>query len=198
MLERSNQPDIVTWLKTRFDDLPLHQLCYNISDTTTDISTTQIDNQVLTTQDALDMTPIHVLLSKPFTNPNLIKQLVSNNRDAAQVRNVDGKTPLHMYLEKTKCPQSVKYILLQDGAEYDIHDMVEMGLGYEVMDVVLALSGRHIEVELNNCNEEIGFYPFMSAVISHQCKLMDVYKMATENVDNMRRIKTFSNKKGNE
>ena len=44
--------------------------------------------------------------------------------------------------------------MLQDGAEYDIHDMIDMGLGYEVMDVVLALSGRRIEVELNNCNEE--------------------------------------------
>ena len=76
--------------------------------------------------------------------------------------------------------------------------MVEMGLGYEVMDVVLTLSGRRVEAELNNYNEVTGFYPFMSAAISHKYKLMDTYKMTIANVDNLQRIKTFSNKKRKE
>ena len=83
MLNKSNQPDITTWFKTCFDDLPLHQLCYNISDTTTDISIIQINNKALIAQDALGMTPIHVLLSNSFATPDMIRQCVSNNCDAA-------------------------------------------------------------------------------------------------------------------
>ena len=70
--------------------------------------------------------------------------------------------------------------------------MIDMGLGYEVIDVVLALSGRSIEAELDNCNEATGFYPFMSAAISQQSKVVDVYKMAIANVNNLLRSKTLS------
>ena len=41
---------------------------------------------------------------------------------------------MYMYL-KIKCPQLVPEVLLQDGVEYDIHVIIDMGLGYEVMDV---------------------------------------------------------------
>lgn len=62
------------------------------------------------------------------------------------MRNIFEKTPLHMYLEKIKCPVSVVLeILIQDEVEYcDIHQMNGLELTYEVMGVILALNGRSI------------------------------------------------------
>ena len=53
---------------------------------------------VLTEQDAMGMTPLHVLSSNPSANLNMIQILISKNQDAVQIRNIHGMTPLHMYL----------------------------------------------------------------------------------------------------
>ena len=93
--------------------MPLHQFCYHINDTTTDIPPILINSQALTAQDALGMTPIvHVPILNPCETPGMIRQFVSNNHNAAQVRNIFEKTPLHMYLEKIKCPETVAEVLL--------------------------------------------------------------------------------------
>ena len=184
MLNRSNQQNVINCLKRRFDDLPLHQLCYNINDDITtmdkELSTMQISNQALETQDGLGMTPIHVLICNPCATPDIIRQIVSKNPNAAQVRNVIGKTPLHTYLEQIKSPKSVVEILIQSAVEYDIHDMICLGLDYKTMDVVLALNGRNIQAELDTRNKATGLCPFMSAAISTQCSLSDVYRMRKE------------------
>ena len=56
---------------------------------------------------------------------------------------------------------------------------------YEVMDVVLALNGRFIGADLSKKNVVTGLYPFMSLAISHQYRLMNIYMMRKECVNNL-------------
>ena len=187
------------WIQSRFDDLPLHQLCYNINYATTDtLASIQTNDQALTVEDAMGMIPLHILCYNPSATPNMIKQLVLKNHNAAQVTNIIGMTPLHMYLI-SRCilslfdlqrasmnnfdnvsPAAIA-LLKQDGDECDIHEMVGMGLEFEVMDVVLSLNGKFIGAELGKKNEETGLHPFMSGAISRQCRLAEVYMMTLTN-----------------
>lgn len=204
ILNRVNIPDITNWLKNRFDDLPLHQLCYNINHTITadKLASIQIDDPTLTAVDAMGMTPLHILCCNPSATSSLIQQLVSKNHDAAQIRNIAGMTPLHSYLiskyvishddhqkvssNDLKGLNPVAVALIQDGTRYGIHEMIYMGLRYEVIDVVLALTGRCVGTEVNKKNEATGLYPFMSGAISHQYRLVDVYMMRKESVNDLR------------
>ena len=52
-----------------------------------------------------------------------------------------------------------------------------LGLKYEVMDAILVLNRSSSERELDRKNEKTGLHPFISAVISAQCRLDDVYMM---------------------
>ena len=146
----------------------------------------------------MGMAPLHVLCSNPYATPDMIKQLVSKNHNTVHVRNVNEMTPLYMYLLTKHVISHVDYqkvssndldgvsevaiALLDDGAEHDIHEMIGMGLEYEVMEVILALNGRCIGDELSKKNEVTGLYPFMSGAISHQCQLADIYMMRKESV----------------
>ena len=135
----------------------------------------------------------------------MIKQLASKNCNAGQVKNNVGMTPLHMYLGKKHILTHIDHqnvyqddedlstvspipaiALLKDGAECDIHQMIRMGLEYEVMGVVLALNGISIEVELGRRNEVTGLYPFMSGAMLQKCRLADIYMMGMANVNNLK------------
>ena len=202
-LHRTNEPNIINWLQTRFDNLPLHQLCYSINGATIDkLASIQVDNKALTAEDAMGMTPLHVLCSNPFATPDMIKQLVSKSQHVAQVRNIINMTPLDIYLINKHVISSVDYqrvstndlsgvspvavALLADGVEWDINEMIDMGLEFQIMDVILALNGRYIGEEVNKKNKLTGLYPFMSGVISHCCKLADVYTMTMMNINNLK------------
>ena len=174
LLHGTKQPNITNWLQTRFDDLPLHQIFYSVDDnninssdsaTTDKLASIQVNDKALIAEDAMGMTPLHVLCCNPFSTADMIKQLVSKNQSAAHVRNNVGMTPLHIYL-------IIKNVISHpedlNGFEHDIHKMIDMGLEYEIMDLVLAFNGRCIEVDLSKENETTGLYPFMSGLISDQ------------------------------
>ena len=185
MLNRvTNERDIINWLKTRFDDLPLHQLCYDINDTNTatdTLATLEINAEALIAQDAMGMTPFHVLLSNPFATPCMLCLLVSKNLSAAQVRNNFRLNPLGIYLERIDCPRSVADELSLDGADYNIHEMIGMGWDIKLIAILLALKGNRFGEELNNTMDEAtGLYPFMTGAMLHQCRLADVYMMRKE------------------
>lgn len=185
------EANTIDWLQSRFDYLPLHQLCCNINSFITDkLASIKMNDEELTTENPMGMTPLHVLCSNPSETPDMIKQLISKNHNATQVRNIFGITPLHMHLMNKSGisyhdNQSKSYIivdymhslivtLLPDGAKYEMNEMIDMGLEYDAMDVVLALNGQCIEVELSNKSKATGLHPFMNEARSYQCRLADV------------------------
>lgn len=97
--------------------------------------------------------------------------------------------------------------LLKPGARYSVCDMINMGLEYDVMDVLLALNGVRpellrydeagicLEEELKKRNEDSGLYPFMSAALSHNCALENVYKMALKSFPALKKNQTHGEKR---
>ncbi len=68
--------DIVTWLRQRFDGLPVHRACYEYSSTSTlDILSNFIKEHksTLCATDALGMTALHVLACNPNVNEEMIR-----------------------------------------------------------------------------------------------------------------------------
>ena len=88
-------------------------------------------------------------------------------------------------------------LLKYAGTENGIYEMISLGLGYELIDIVLTLNGMCIQYELSKKNILTGFYPFMSGAMSPQCGLSDVYKIAKANVNILKRNEDSTGKRGN-
>jgi hypothetical protein len=177
--------DINTWLRQRFDNLPLHQTCYN--DTST-LNTTTFNNLIqhhastLTVNDAMLMTPLHILCCNPTATIEMIKQLQAAEPQAASMENVMNKTPLMILLE---C-KSMKYnVLHENGQLLPVVGLLEQGLDCDAFEAIRAFSGsnRVLVSELENKDAATGLLPFMYGALLSKCGLDIVYELAMERVD---------------
>ena len=89
--------DTEIWLRQRFVNLPLHQAFYD----TTKLSTTQSPanliqqhKSMLTSTDAMGMTPLHVLCSNPKATTEMIQIVKSAQSEASSMRDVLNQSPL--------------------------------------------------------------------------------------------------------
>jgi hypothetical protein len=175
----------ITWLRQRFNDLPLHQACYNnnintfITETTNLRSLLQQHNaSMLTSTDAMIMTPLHVLCCNPTATLESIQMLKAAQPDAASMRNVMNKTPLMMLLET----KSDKYSAFhdEDGQLLPLVGLLEKGLDVDALEMIMSVSANDMVFvsELQSNNETSGLLPFMYGASLENCRLDIVYELA--------------------
>jgi hypothetical protein len=175
--------DTGTWLRQRFNDLPLHQACFN-SNTNTHITNTSnlcnlIQNSgtsMFTSTDAMLMTPLHVLCCNPTATLEMIQMLKAADPDAASMTNVMNKTPLMMLLES----KSKNYNAFHDerGQLLPLVRLLEQGLDFDAFKMIKSASLNVSELEIED--ETSGLLPFMYAASLGNCGLDIVYELAME------------------
>jgi hypothetical protein len=174
--------DVSTWLRRRFDNLPLHQICY---DDTSLLDTTsfgkfllmQQHTSVFTLTDAMLMTPLHVLCCNPTASIEMIQQLKAAQPRAALMKNVMNQTPLMMFLEL----KSKRYnIFHQDGQLLPLVELLEKGLDVDALEIIQAFDDEMVTIisEIVKRDDTSGLLPFMYSASLKNCKLNVVYQLA--------------------
>jgi hypothetical protein len=182
--------DTGIWLHQRFNDLPLHQACFNTNTNTRITETSNLCNLIqqhsgasmLTSTDAMLMTPLHVLCCNPTATLEMIQLLKAAQPDAASMRNVMNKTPLMMHLES----KNEKYSAFhdEDGQLLPLVGLLEQGLDFDALETIKSVSGNNIFVsELKIEDLTSGLLPFMYGASLENCRLDVVYELAMEHPD---------------
>lgn len=184
------------WLKHRFDDLPLHQLCSKKNITMDEIVNISANHPFLNSVDALNMTALHVLSCNPYSTLEMIRALASKYPEAAFVETKNSLFPLELYLLTKNIVQGslnrfhiyIDYSwnqairdLMKKGSLYNIHDLLKTVLikyDHNLWDIILSFQGTSIDIELSKYHQNTKFYPFMTAAISQTRPLDVVYTMA--------------------
>jgi hypothetical protein len=179
-----------TWLRQRFNDLPLHQACFNYN-TNTNNRITNTNNlhdliqqhsgtSMFTSTDAMLMTPLHVLCCNPTATLEMIQMLKAAQPDAASMRNVMNKTPLMMLLES----KSKNYSAFHDegGQLLPLVGLLEQGLDFDALEMIKSASVNDVVFvsELQHNDEASGLLPFMYGASLGNCRLDVVYELAME------------------
>ncbi len=182
------------WLKHRFNNLPLHQLCHDKEITIEALRSIPDDDPLLKSVDKMNMTPLHVLSCNPNATLEMIRTLASKYPNAAFVINKNGIFPVDLYLVTKIIVQleksddgTVKYehsdeimSLMDRGTLYTIHDLIKYGVGYDknLWDILLAFQGLSGNEQLSSQDDITGLIPFMTAAVVKNQPLEFVYKMA--------------------
>ncbi len=195
-------PDINTWLRQRFNDLPIHRACYcvnangnaNGNDDTQSavvdhLSTLVRDNdneQTLAATDAMGMTALHVLCCNPHMTVEMVRVIVEGEQPSPSsvslVNQIDatGSTPLELFMKCTS--------LMKAGEESNatnmptINDLLERGIKYDDLAILFVLNCNQ-QIDLLSQDESTGFVPFMSAAASLGCELDVVFALAMNSVN---------------
>ena len=105
-------------------------------------------------------------------------------------------TPLVMYLscKNLACADKsldISTLLEGDAIHRNFSEMIGMGLGYDIMDIILAFEGRCIEEELYEQDEVTGLYPFMLAASSGNNGLYNLYCIARKTPSLLKKTQTL-------
>lgn len=96
----SYQNDTGKWLQHRFDNLPIHQACYDVELRPATLSTLISENKdSLALTDAMNMTALHVLCCNPSVTAEMIEMLISAHPETINMKNVVGMDPLMVFLK---------------------------------------------------------------------------------------------------
>ena len=104
--------DIFGWLRTRFDFMPVHQVCYR-----PDVSREKIADCLKThpasikTLDSLGMSPLMVLLLNEKMRPEMVEELLNAHMDLVRLVGPRGMYPLHFACTTPHVPLSVFKLL---------------------------------------------------------------------------------------
>jgi hypothetical protein len=199
-------------MKGRFDELPIHQSCYNLNNNTSsandiiinDYFHAQQDNDPALLQvDIIGMTPLHILCANPAVTNDMIKQLYYKSTEASAVRNVNDMLPWHMYVvnkDKQFCMfnededvfgETIISTTKTDTArmvlsnEFDADTLVDTNLDIGTKEMYLMLTGSSLGEWLEIANVITGLYPFMSMAKSSTYNLEDVYDVAMMNLNSV-------------
>ena len=159
-----------SWLCGRYDHLPLHRVFYYSADKNMSvemIKTTIIEENdtMLTKTDAMGMTPLHVICCNPNISNDIISTVHRFRPEAANMKTLDGKTPLMMLLNTrygscTEC-------LFKDELLLPLFDLLKKGINWSILDSILLFNKTELESE----EKHSGLLPFMLAASLKQCSL---------------------------
>jgi hypothetical protein len=174
-----------TWLRQRFDNLPIHQALYNSPNTMTATVLTNIIQQhtptMLTSTDAMLMTPLHVLCCNPIVTAEMIQILKDACPDTASMRNVLNETPLMMYFKCKKKEYNAYHV---DGQLLPLVQLLKSGIECKFLKVIWILYDQAMLVsQLEERNELSGLLPFMYGASLEDCGLDVVYELAIKRPD---------------
>lgn len=176
------------WLQSRFEDLPLHQLCYrDLNKLASFMNSCSENDEKLLQQDVMGMTPLHILCANPLATTEILNKVCHTNKKASYVENSYGMTPWDIYLTHKGCLKAYHHFRLPQKLKPDIHDLIAMGENYHVIYVSLLHSKCPLEQQIDTVdNEDDGFFPFMSMAESEHYNLSSVYEMALKSVSLLR------------
>ena len=177
--ERENIFDIAEGLRHRFDDLPIHKLCYYQSyhDTETAMQslkreinpwTSKPPGQLNTTgkeQDCLGMTPLHILACSTKQNVEMYRLLIDKYPESLIMKDKWGGVPL-LYAIWCNAPAEVVDLLVESyksihpDYEFDWKGMLKT---LAKRDVPLANLQRLVDAQLNSFPEQT--YDMQSVVM---------------------------------
>jgi hypothetical protein len=137
---------------------------------------------MLTSTDAMLITPLHVLCCNPTATIEMILTLKAAQPDMALARNVMDKTPLMMLLESKRKKFTTFH---EDGELLSLLGLLEQGLDIDALEVIQAYNGDEMVFvsELQIAHEASGLLPFMYAASLPQCRLDLVYVLAMKRAD---------------
>jgi hypothetical protein len=136
---------------------------------------------MLTSTDAMLMTPLHVLCCNPTVTAEMIQMLKDACPDAASMRNVLDETPLMMYLKCQKKEYSAYHV---NGQLLPLVELLEVGIDYRLLEVICIFYDEAMFVsELEKEDEVSGLLPFMYGASLSDCELGVVYEMAMKRPD---------------
>ena len=170
-----HQDNTLLWLKHRFDNLPIHQACYNPKlDVSTLSKLIQDNKHTVSSTDAMGMTALHILCCNANVTPKMIRMLKGAYPEAASVTSVTNMTPIMLFLA---C-RGMKQEELEKGCPQSITSLMRLGLnGDELEDVLYILeayyAGEHNKLIYDFAKQDktSGLLPFMDAASSSKCSL---------------------------
>jgi hypothetical protein len=180
-----------TWLRQRFDNLPLHQACYNKHKPNTNQILQNLiqkhGTSILTSTDAMLMTPLHILCSNPTSTLDTIQILKNAQPDVVTMKNVMGKTPLMILLE-TKNVESYNTFhdknKNEDGKLLPLVGLLKKGLDLNALEIINVLSNDEMILDLvSQCqhqDEISGLIPVLYGASLRTCTLDVVYELAIQ------------------
>ncbi len=113
----SYHPCTITWLRRRFDNLPIHHACYdatNTKSTTVDDLLSRLvqqNKQALAATDAMGMTPLDILSCNPRATIEMAQILVENDPSLLPT----GLSPFMLAASFSVCGLDVVYALAMNG-----------------------------------------------------------------------------------
>ncbi len=194
------------WLKNRYDDLPFHQVCNqqnNISINELTIIPLALDEMNMTPLHVLSCNPhvtldiIRELASKcldaafvetrngmyalemylvtknivQVSNKNHTRKIVYDQSDEIRSLMRKGASTSASLAGSFNC---------NDYYYYNIHDIIKSDIRYDhyLWDIILAFQGMSMNKELFNDDKLTGLYPFMTAALTFERSLENVYELA--------------------
>ncbi len=184
-------PDIETWLRQRFDNLPIHRACYDAYDAQSAVDhlskLIQDNHQALTKTDAMGMTPLHILCCNPHATVQMVQLLVEKDSSVLTHSDVTESTPLQLFL---KC----RSLLLEDQEQQEtetetmtlssIYDFLNMGISSEDLEFLLVLNdNQEFVTSWRSKDDSTNLFSFMTTATLSSCRLDVVYTLAMKNLD---------------
>jgi len=118
---------------------------------------------------------MHLLCSNPYANVNIIEQLKSANPHLASCRDVNGMTPLMVFLALKR----ISYDDIAYGHDLGIERLMNIGFGNNELSIILSIDHEGLFIScLKKVDEKTGLCPLLSAATAPQCKLDMVYALA--------------------
>ena len=108
----ANTEDVEVWLKSRFDGLPVHTVCYR-SDVTREkiIKCLEMNSDSVKAVDSLDLSALHVLLMNEKVTLEMVDVLLKAHPDAAKDVGPLGMYPLHLACNNPHAPLKLLKLL---------------------------------------------------------------------------------------
>ena len=209
-------PSIKIWLQRRFEGLPIHNECYYLTKETylssKDIiekltqDKTNISNGCLTDVDAMGMTPLHILCCNPNATIDIIRNVKNACPKATSLQNVEGLTPIQMFLEWKGLRTWIRQSDLKTHHDYDestkiqrreevwqnfvlsFHDIFSCMKGRQVnveaLEVLVDVfeDNERVSIDLEGRDESTELLPFMTAASLSDCRLDVTYLLAMHSI----------------
>ena len=170
-------PDTATYLRQRFDNLPIHWACYYVKGTQSRMdhfsALIQKSKRTLVAADAMGMTPLHILCCNLNATVAMVRILIENEPSLVAYPDTSENTPLELFVMCRSLTSPVHKRMPS------LQDLFEKGITGEDLAILLVLDrNQEIDFSVESRDESTGLLPFMGAAISPTCGLDVVYILA--------------------
>jgi len=187
---RNYHQDTVTWLRQRFNDLPIHQACYRYGYTTSKSNPNHLsalineNKQSILDTDAMGMTALHILCCNPHATAEMVQLMVETDPSVLSLQDATGCTPVELFLICRGLldlgrPKEEEFTST-NRLSPPLQDLLKKGIKSEDLHIVFILN-KDLQADVSNTDKDTGLTPFLAAVTSPDSKLDVVYTLAMRN-----------------